>query len=93
MAMLKFAALVVLSLVLAHVCVAQQEPILYCDTCKGMIDEINWAMDQGMSRNPLHAIRTLPFDPTDPAQRTPRPVLTSALFVWTTHLRTSAKSL
>ncbi len=27
---------------------AEKEPILYCDTCKGMVDEINWAMDQGL---------------------------------------------
>ncbi len=26
---------------------AEKDPILYCDTCKGLIDEINWAMDQG----------------------------------------------
>ena len=47
MAVLKLCIFLALAALLG-MCQADKDPILYCDTCKGMIDEINWAMDQGM---------------------------------------------
>ena len=32
----------------AHV-EAQKDPILFCDCCKGVIDEIEWSMSQGIA--------------------------------------------
>ncbi len=48
--------------VLALVCVgavlAEKDPILFCDSCKGLIDEIEWSMSQGVWMNSLSALCT-----------------------------------
>ena len=35
--------------VLAQLCWSEKDIILFCDVCKGALDEIDWAMSQGLS--------------------------------------------
>ncbi len=46
----------VLALACFGAVLAEKDPILFCDSCKGLIDEIEWSMSQGAWVNPLSAL-------------------------------------